>query len=93
MSDNVGDHALANPDSLASERWLGTDDEEIEAYVTELCYIHSKLLIVDDRRVICGSANLNDRCAKVFSRSRNFIPADLYSSDPCAGIATLRLRS
>ena len=29
--------------------------------VTELVYIHSKLLIVDDRIVICGSANINDR--------------------------------
>jgi phosphatidylserine/phosphatidylglycerophosphate/cardiolipin synthase-like enzyme len=27
----------------------------------QLCYIHSKVMIVDDRRVICGSANLNDR--------------------------------
>ncbi|KAG9294883.1 hypothetical protein G9A89_003223 [Geosiphon pyriformis] len=30
-------------------------------YVTEELYIHSKVLIVDDRYVICGSANLNDR--------------------------------
>ena len=29
--------------------------------VTELVYIHSKLCIVDDRKVICGSANINDR--------------------------------
>ncbi|KAI8381067.1 uncharacterized protein BYT42DRAFT_604106 [Radiomyces spectabilis] len=29
--------------------------------VTEQVYIHSKLLIVDDKTVICGSANLNDR--------------------------------
>lgn len=29
--------------------------------VTELIYVHSKLLIVDDRLVICGSANINDR--------------------------------
>ena len=29
--------------------------------VTELVYIHSKLMIVDDRLVICGSANINDR--------------------------------
>lgn len=29
--------------------------------VTELIYIHSKMLIVDDRRVIIGSANINDR--------------------------------
>ncbi|PKC70587.1 phospholipase D/nuclease [Rhizophagus irregularis] len=30
-------------------------------FVTEEIYIHSKLMIVDDRFVICGSANLNDR--------------------------------
>ncbi|XP_068130037.1 phospholipase D2-like [Hyperolius riggenbachi] len=29
--------------------------------VTELIYIHSKMLIVDDKRVIIGSANINDR--------------------------------
>lgn len=31
------------------------------ALVTELIYIHSKLLIVDDNLVIAGSANINDR--------------------------------
>ncbi|KAG8228995.1 hypothetical protein J437_LFUL009158 [Ladona fulva] len=31
------------------------------ALVTELVYVHSKLMIVDDRVVICGSANINDR--------------------------------
>ncbi|ORY06329.1 phospholipase D/nuclease [Basidiobolus meristosporus CBS 931.73] len=30
-------------------------------FVTELTYVHSKLMIVDDRIVICGSANINDR--------------------------------
>lgn len=29
--------------------------------VTELIYVHSKLLIADDAIVICGSANINDR--------------------------------
>jgi phospholipase D1/2 len=29
--------------------------------VSELIYVHSKLLIADDRLVICGSANINDR--------------------------------
>ena len=28
---------------------------------TEIIYIHSKLMIVDDRRIIMGSANINDR--------------------------------
>ncbi len=29
--------------------------------VTEIIYVHSKLMIVDDRMCICGSANINDR--------------------------------
>ena len=29
--------------------------------VTELIYVHSKLLIVDDEKVLIGSANINDR--------------------------------
>ncbi|CAH1104900.1 unnamed protein product [Psylliodes chrysocephalus] len=29
--------------------------------LTELIYVHSKLMIVDDKTVICGSANINDR--------------------------------
>ena len=33
-------------------------------YISELLYIHSKVMIVDDRRVVMGSANLNDRSQK-----------------------------
>lgn len=29
--------------------------------VTEIIYVHSKLMIVDDNYVIMGSANINDR--------------------------------
>ncbi|XP_018573262.1 phospholipase D2 isoform X1 [Anoplophora glabripennis] len=29
--------------------------------ITELIYVHSKLMIVDDKIVVCGSANINDR--------------------------------
>lgn len=29
--------------------------------VTEIVYVHSKLMIVDDKRAIIGSANINDR--------------------------------
>lgn len=29
--------------------------------LTEIIYIHSKLLIVDDRIALIGSANINDR--------------------------------
>ena len=31
---------------------------------TEIVYIHSKLMIVDDKKVLCGSANINDRSMK-----------------------------
>lgn len=33
----------------------------VSSQVTELIYVHSKLLITDDNTVICGSANVNDR--------------------------------
>ncbi|KAM3542439.1 hypothetical protein ARSEF1564_004657 [Beauveria bassiana] len=36
-------------------------DAEMNAFVSEELYIHTKLLIADDRLAICGSANLNDR--------------------------------
>lgn len=29
--------------------------------VTEIIYVHSKLMIIDDLMAICGSANINDR--------------------------------
>ena len=35
--------------------------EIINQVVTELVYVHCKLLIVDDRIVVMGSANINDR--------------------------------
>ena len=41
--------------------WDGPLDDEIDAFVSEELYIHTKVLIADDRVVICGSANLNDR--------------------------------
>ncbi|KAI0933193.1 hypothetical protein AcV7_004734 [Taiwanofungus camphoratus] len=64
VSDNVVQHMLEDRTSLLDEQWLGTEDEEKAAYVSELVYIHAKLMIVDDRRVILGSANLNDRSQK-----------------------------
>ncbi|KAI8327821.1 hypothetical protein BC941DRAFT_446276 [Chlamydoabsidia padenii] len=34
---------------------------DTDYYVTEMVYIHSKVLIVDDRKAMVGSANINDR--------------------------------
>ncbi|KAF8962898.1 phospholipase D/nuclease [Flammula alnicola] len=64
VSDTVAQHMLADKTSLFDEQWLGTQEEELNAYVSELLYIHSKVMIVDDRRVIMGSANINDRSQK-----------------------------
>ncbi|KAH9168358.1 phospholipase D/nuclease [Lactarius sanguifluus] len=61
VADTVGQHALQDETDLAAEEWLGSEEEELKSYVSELSYIHTKLMIVDDRRVIMGSANLNDR--------------------------------
>ncbi|KAI0708777.1 phospholipase D/nuclease [Cerioporus squamosus] len=64
VADNVVQHMLHDSTSLLDEKWAGTEDEERAAFVSELLYIHSKVMIVDDRRVIMGSANLNDRSQK-----------------------------
>ncbi|KAF9172501.1 hypothetical protein BGX21_000292 [Mortierella sp. AD011] len=37
------------------------DENDVDDFVTEQLYIHSKLMIVDDRIIIIGSANINDR--------------------------------
>lgn len=50
----------AGPD-LHNAPWDGDEESEMNAFVSEELYIHSKVLIADDRLVICGSANLNDR--------------------------------
>lgn len=64
VSDSVAQHLLQDSTSLLQEKWLGTEEEELKSYVSELLYIHSKVMIVDDRRVIMGSANINDRSQK-----------------------------
>ncbi|KND93239.1 Phospholipase D1 [Tolypocladium ophioglossoides CBS 100239] len=50
-----GDHRIANL------HWDSDPEDEIQAFVSEELYVHSKILIADDRLVICGSANLSDR--------------------------------
>ena len=59
--DSVSECYMDNGPSIESIPWIGTEEAEFDAYVSEELYIHSKILIADDRVVICGSANLNDR--------------------------------
>ncbi|RCH78418.1 hypothetical protein CU098_000694, partial [Rhizopus stolonifer] len=59
-------HSLKNPfnegkrGSSQSTHQPEVDDDRYD-YVSELLYIHDKLMIVDDRIVLMGSANINDR--------------------------------
>jgi phospholipase D1/2 len=59
--DSVAACYMANGPDIRSAPWSGSPESELDAFVSEELYIHSKILIADDRLVICGSANLNDR--------------------------------
>ena len=62
VADNVVQHMLHDRTSLLAEQWNGTEEEERNAYVSELLYIHSKVMIVDDRRVIVSVSICLGRC-------------------------------
>jgi hypothetical protein len=57
----------ASPGSITCAHCVHTASDQVWSLrvlflqVTELIYVHSKLLIADDKLVICGSANINDR--------------------------------
>ncbi|CCU79269.1 phospholipase D1 [Blumeria hordei DH14] len=59
--DSVTPCYMENSVSITEIPWTGNPEAEMDAFVSEELYIHSKLLIADDRIMICGSANLNDR--------------------------------
>lgn len=60
--DSVAQCYMLNGADIRDVPWDGQGDlSEIDSFVSEELYIHSKVLIADDRTVICGSANLNDR--------------------------------
>ncbi|KAJ4351315.1 uncharacterized protein N0V89_006654 [Didymosphaeria variabile] len=59
--DSVSECYMLGGEDIRNVPWEGGKMDEIDAFVSEELYIHSKLLIADDQVVICGSANLNDR--------------------------------
>ncbi|EHK22401.1 uncharacterized protein TRIVIDRAFT_81710 [Trichoderma virens Gv29-8] len=59
--DTVSSAYMKHGPNIAEISWNGAPQDEFNAFVSEQLYIHTKLLIADDRLVICGSANLNDR--------------------------------
>ncbi|KAI8332617.1 hypothetical protein BC941DRAFT_455475 [Chlamydoabsidia padenii] len=58
-TDTVVNDPIQNSAYLEAANDTSSDDRK--HYVSELIYIHDKLLIVDDRIVLVGSANINDR--------------------------------
>ncbi|KAL2352581.1 hypothetical protein BJ546DRAFT_1028392 [Cryomyces antarcticus] len=60
--DSIAKDAMLN-EGKPSEEWWDPErpDTEKENFVQEELYIHGKVCIVDDRTVLCGSSNINDR--------------------------------
>ncbi|KAH7132532.1 hypothetical protein B0J11DRAFT_521930 [Dendryphion nanum] len=59
--DSVSECYMLGGEDIRNVPWEGGAADEIDAFVSEELYVHSKLLIADDEIVICGSANMNDR--------------------------------
>ncbi|KAI2423890.1 hypothetical protein LOZ30_005859 [Ophidiomyces ophidiicola] len=60
--DSVAECYMLNGEDIQKVPWEHSDAmSEVEAFVSEELYVHSKVMIADDRTVICGSANINDR--------------------------------
>ncbi|KAK5135684.1 hypothetical protein LTR08_004985 [Meristemomyces frigidus] len=74
--DSIAKDAMLGEPKVSEENYAGRSDggkddegpeakenreQEIENFVQEELYIHGKTLIVDDRIVIVGSSNINDR--------------------------------
>ena len=51
-----------------------------DRYVTEQIYVHSKLMVVDDRFALVGSANINDRSLPMPSQ-KNFWNAPQHTAE------------
>lgn len=59
--NRLKEYGIEDPSTYINFYGLRTHSKLHNEPVTELVYVHSKLMIVDDRIVICGSANINDR--------------------------------
>ncbi|KAK3721973.1 hypothetical protein LTR37_002789 [Vermiconidia calcicola] len=111
-SDSIAKDALLSATKPSEENYAGRpplkgegDDEESreqekENFVQEELYIHAKLLIVDDRIVICGSSNINDRSQLGFHDSElaivmedaNTLPSRMGGEEYMAGHHAASLR-
>lgn len=59
--NNVSHTMMLDGGNMSDEVWEGDPESEKGNFVQEELYVHDKVCIADDRVVICGSANINDR--------------------------------
>lgn len=50
-ASSISRNTLQSGRSVIDEAWFGSEAAEKDAFVTEELYIHSKLMIVDDKKV------------------------------------------
>ena len=62
--DSIVETAMLNGEPVTKLAWEGDLEHEKGNFVQEELYIHGKVMIVDDRIVICGSSNINDRASR-----------------------------
>ncbi|XP_038048919.1 phospholipase D1-like [Patiria miniata] len=91
---------IRDPRKFLTFYGLRTHDTLNGELVTELVYIHSKLMIVDDRSFICGSANINERSMlgkrdselAVLVEDTEMIPSRMNGKEYMAGKLAFGLR-
>lgn len=60
-ADSIAKNAMKDTKNVSEEPWGEDEQLERDNIVQEELYIHAKVLIVDDKTVVCGSSNINDR--------------------------------
>lgn len=96
LTELVGD-----PSKFISFYGLRTHSEMHGKPVTQLLYVHSKMMIVDDSTVIIGSANINDRSmlgkrdSEIASiiKDKEFVTSVMDGKEYLAGKFAFNLRS
>lgn len=51
IASSIARNTLQSGKTVMDEAWFGSEAAEKDAFVTEELYIHSKLMIVDDKKV------------------------------------------
>jgi hypothetical protein len=85
--DSVAHTTMLNGGKMVDEVWEGDPEAEKANIVQEELYVHGKVCIVDDRVVICGSANINDRVGWMTDSDRVTFADFRYSPSSARTIA------